>query len=146
MTEALEEALFLVKERSTPGNPYYYKPFDPQRSRLLRAYYRSQLPASLHETGDIFFTVQNRFGTKISRGYHRIVVGDYGAYLELSDEMVYHANLRLKFATGIGNKYNWLVTKDAEQTKVYEQLGRVRYADYRPNCFYVAPGDIVWPG
>jgi len=143
MTDALEDALFLVGERSTRGNAFYYKPFDPARSRLLQAYYRSQLPQKLQETGDIFFDVKNSLGTQISRGYLRVVVGDYGAFLELSHEMVCHENLRSKFARGLGLKYNWLVTRDAAATKVYEQLGKVKYADYKPGCFYVGPGDVV---
>lgn len=136
------EILWLLGERRTTKSKYYYAPLDIARSRVIRAYYRSQL--RIPEIGHPDVLLSNEEGTLLSRGYTRVVVGDYGAFIEFSPEQVQRQNLLPVCGPGGrgGVKYNWLVTTDASRTKVYEQLGTVRYADYRVGMYYVDPDEV----
>lgn len=140
--ESLADLLQLVQERKQPG-PNWYKAFPPEQSRQLREAYRRALPSWCQGEaidGDVV-PLRNAAGTLVTRGWTRIVIGDYGAFVEFTPRQAYQEH----FSVGSGGEaYNWLWTLDGERTKIYAQLRRVTYADYRPNFFYVAP-DFVFP-
>lgn len=86
----------------------------------------------------------------IANDYERVVVGDYGAYLEIAPEhFVGHLTLpdnqRWRLDTrfirekNLSVKYEWYECIGA---KVYKQLGTVRYADYRPGFYYISVLDL----
>lgn len=142
MTEELEDILFILKERQKRNNPKFYAPLDVRSRRIARDYYRSQL--ALPEEGNPLLVLRNKQGTLISRGYTRVVVGDYGAYVEMAPERVAVDNLRPRWSSQSNRamKYLWLVTKDEAETKVYQQTGTVRYADYLIGMYYIDPIDL----
>lgn len=143
MTEEIEDILLLLEDRQLRHSRYYYRPLDPKRSRVIQAYYREQLPAWAKVDGDLDAVLVNSEGTVVCEGYIRIVVGDYGAYIEFDEvQQARGAPLDGWDGEAKANKYVWLRTKDAAQTKVYYQIQRVKYADYKPGCFYVAPSDV----
>lgn len=136
----LEDLLVVMRERQVRGSHFYYRAFAPQASKTLREHFRRSLPAwakAGFDGGDEVLI--NEAGTQISRGWSRIVVGDYGAFVELSPERACRENYSV--GTG-GDAYNWLRTFDRVRTKVYEQLRGVAYADYKPGRYYVAPDDV----
>ena len=90
-------------------------------------------------------------GTLIADGYDRIVIGHYGAFLEISPEKMHLDNLKCKpgeeyrinnprYAERI--KYAWLTAKDDSDIKVYDQKRGVTYADYRGGVYYVDPFEV----
>lgn len=90
-------------------------------------------------------------GTQIATGYQRIVIGDYGAFVEIAPGQICKDALRCKpgqeyryaeerFAANI--KYLWLTTKDRSDCKIYFQKKGVNYADYVPGMFYISPYEV----
>lgn len=119
----------------------YYKPLaDKSEREAIHEYYRSTLPELNLECNLV-----NAANTLISTGYERIVIGDYGAYIEFSSDQAALENFSQKWPGEPKRsvKYIWLETKDNLKTKIYLQRARVSYADYKPGFYYVAPGDIV---
>lgn len=89
-------------------------------------------------------------GEMICSDYERIVVGDYGAYVEFKEE-------HLRVDLSVPNNQRWRLDKDYIEekqlslkyiwytygdVKVYHQLDTVKYADYKPNRFYVSVLDF----
>lgn len=84
----------------------------------------------------------------------RIVIGDYGAFVEISPERILRNNLHCKegqeyrftderYAKNV--KYLWLTAADRSDCKIYLQKKRVDYADYVPGMYYISPYEVV-PG
>ena len=92
----------------------------------------------------MFFTPS---GTHIATGYIRVVVGDYGAYLEFLPDHLFIGKIEARFGQNPDRpvKYIWMQSKDASQIKIYEQKRRVSYADYKPGLYYIAPQDLRTP-
>ena len=91
-------------------------------------------------------------GTLIASDYESVVVGDYGAYLELSeeqfilkDQLVVAPKQNWRFnadyiaKTGLTIKYYWY---ELFGVKVYHQLATVKYADYKPGFYYLSVLDL----
>ena len=87
---------------------------------------------------------KNKARTLVAKGYKRVVVGDYGAYIEFAPEHIVHHNIKNKWPGKPSRpvKYIWMVTCDNEQTKVYFQQGTVGYADYKIGMYYITPEDL----
>lgn len=90
-------------------------------------------------------------GTVICSGYERVVIGDYGAFVEISPEKISEQMLRCqpgqeyricddRFKNNV--KYHWLTAVDNSGIKVYYQQKTVDYADYKPGMFYVSPYEV----
>lgn len=90
-------------------------------------------------------------GTVIANGYNRIVIGDYGAFVEFSRVQAYMRRLKIKegqvyriedprYAEHV--KYLWLTANDSSDVKVYEQKRPVEYADYKPGMLYVSVYEV----
>lgn len=101
---------------------------------------RLQIPVA-GNNNTMFFTPS---GTHIATGYIRVVVGDYGAYLEFSPAHLFMSKIESRFGQTPDRpvKYIWMQSKDASQIKIYEQKRRVSYADYKPGLYYIAPQDL----
>lgn len=136
MVKLLQE----VKARQNPSHPLYYQPFISSKSNLLRDYYKSKLNIPTE-----FKVITNRCSTIIAENYNRVVIGDYGAYVEFTKEQL-KVELTNKFgkAKRRGLKYIWKQTVDSCNTKVYFQLRRVQYADYIPGHYYIDPTHLNW--
>ena len=124
---------------------YKYKPFAKDLSEKYRNLFRENIPSFLNELGatDTLYT-SNR--TKICNGYDRIVVGDYGAFIEFSEEHIassfvikrgqeYRVNDE-RYKNNV--KYIWLTINDDSNIKIYFQKKKVSYADYKPKKYYIS--------
>lgn len=133
----LEDLLEEAKRRTKSGQKNWYEPFPSEQSKIIQDYYRSQINIPLNGDFDMMFF--NSAGTLIGIGYERIVISDFGAYIEFDQNQIQHANIEKKWPGGDEKhiKYIWMETKDGERTKVYFQQRKVRYADYRPRYYYV---------
>ena len=87
----------------------------------------------------------------ICNGYDRIVIGDYGAFIEFSEEHIasdftikagqeYRVNDE-KYKKNI--KYIWLTIGDGSNIKIYLQKRKVSYADYKPKKYYVSVHEVL---
>jgi len=64
---------------------YKYKKLPFAISEKAKKEYIESLPIFLNISGDLEFKILSKNGTLISNGYNRIVVGDYGAFLEFDN-------------------------------------------------------------
>lgn len=110
-------------------------------SPYVRAFYRANLKLSEGGGGRL----KNKVGTTLCRKYDRIVVGDYGAYVEIATCHINGMALLDRFPGKPSRviKYIWKQTNDRERTRVYHQVGTVEYADYKPGFYYIAVEDCV---
>ena len=88
-------------------------------------------------------------GTPIARGYTRVVIGDYGAFVEIEDADMIKENIKTKEGQEFRSdekyhvKYLWLTAKDDSNCKIYLQTKTVDYADYQPGRYYISPYEIL---
>lgn len=85
-------------------------------------------------------------GRPFCKDYERVVVGDYGAYVEIKEGDViqpltvpekqkWRYDVEYLKSKNINIKYHWLECGDC---KVYHQVATVKYADYKPGFYYVS--------
>lgn len=120
----------------------YYQKLSEKESRLIREDYLRRLSLPLKGNPDtVFYTSSNM---PIAKGYNRVVVGDYGPYVEFLPSQINQEKVVNKFKGEPTRplKYIWKITTDTTQTKVYEQLNTVSYADYKKGMFYIDPADL----
>jgi hypothetical protein len=142
MNNVLEYIEWLVKE-------YNYKPLPYEISNYSAFFYLDNIPSFLKKEGDNIplYSLQ---GTKICNKYHRIVIGDYGAYIEIPKEDLIIENIHVpkeqtyRFEPKYFNhlKYMWYTTNDFSGCKIYYQIRRVSYANYRVGFFYISPYEV----
>jgi len=128
---------------------YNYKPLPAELSAAQRAQYLKELPSNLQVDGDQNCELYSR-GLKISNGYRRIVIGDYGAYIEIAPSQMEIENLEvtpgMEYRLNknyISVKYIWLCPKGQPDVKIYFQQHPVSYADYQPMMFYISPFEVA---
>jgi hypothetical protein len=130
---------------------YKYKKLPSELSDKVRNQYLSEIPKCLNINGDSEFELKTANGTIISKGYERIVIGDYGAFIEFNRNQVIDENICIqkgqeyrindeKYSKNV--KYFWLTAKDSSCIKIYLQQKTVSYADYKPNMYYVSPFEV----
>lgn len=138
----LQEILLDIESRTKYGSDKFYKPLENINERnLIKEYYLEKcFLIGLTRPEKLI----NNSNTLISNGYERVVVGDYGAYVEFSNDQAACENFIEKWPGKPKRpvKYIWLETNDDLKTKIYLQKAMVSYADYKPGFYYVAPGDV----
>lgn len=130
---------------------YHYKPVPiTLDTGDVRSCFRRLLPEWCNEDGEDSVSLITRCGTVIANGYNRIVVGDYGAFIEILPERICKTKIRVKPGQEyrINNpqydncKYVWMSANDDSQVKIYHQKHPVDYADYVPGRYYISPFDV----
>lgn len=124
-----------------------YKPLEPSLSEKYRRLFIDNIPQGLHLRGsdEPIFTIN---GTLISCGYRRIVVGDYGAFIEFkkaSNAVVVKRGQEYRLYDNRYSKnikYYWLTINDGSDVKIYRQKKKVSYADYVPGLYYVSVHEV----
>ena len=91
-----------------------------------------------------------RDGSKLSKGYNRIVIGGRGPYVEFNDEQIdfkafYIPKDQLYRLTDRRVYYIELRSIDKSNVKLYYQLQTVAYADYKIGMLYISPYDLFLP-
>ena len=130
---------------------YRYKPLPKDLSEKYRQFYIDNLPDCFILDGSDT-ALCTKTGTVVCNGYNRIVVGDYGAFVEFDKEQ---ANLD-KYIIAPGQeyrvndpkysknvKYIWMTIADESNIKIYKQKKKVAYADYRSGMFYISPHECI---
>lgn len=143
----------MLRFQAELAEKYGYKPLPANESRIYRELYRRTIPDYLKIEGSSD-KLYNFSGTLIANGYERIVIGDYGAFVEFNQEQanpeVYVTKSGEEYRTterySSTVKYEWLTTKDYSDVKIYLQRRTVPYADYRPGYFYVSVFEVISHG
>lgn len=142
----------LLKFQEELALKYKYKKLKQELSEEVRQKYLDNLPKELKIEGDKNFKIYTLKNTLIANGYNRIVIGDYGAFIEFDKTQVVKSNLKIKkgeeyriYDPNYNQrvKYYWLTAKDDSNIKIYYQKRTVTYADYKPGMFYVSPYEIL---
>ena len=92
-------------------------------------------------------------GQLIATGFERVVIGDYGAYLEYDLSQVKPHGIVYTIEKGQEYrvqpywrkrvKYIWYTLPNSNpHIKIYWQLRTVSYADYLPKKFYISPFQV----
>ena len=132
------------------------KPYFPIKNADLRARVHNYYRAQVVELGFKFNGEQRNLytpnGILIATAYKRVVIGDFGAYVEIDTQDILKNNLIVKAGQEyrIGDprykdtvKYNWLTVIGDEDIKVYFQKKTVLYADYKVGMIYIDPREIT---
>lgn len=145
-----ETGVRMLKYQEQLANEYKYKPIPRTFFKDVRAEFKEALPEWCNTSGDTI-PLETANGTVITNGYNRIVIGDYGAFVEFSRAQAYMRHLKIKegqayrvddprYAEHV--KYLWLTADDGSDVKVYEQKRPVEYADYMPGMLYVSVYEV----
>lgn len=103
---------------------YNYKPLPPELSNAQRQTYLTSLPSWAKIDGDTCSIYVGSY--LIATGYSRIVIGDYGAYIEIPPHNMVIEHIKItpgqeyRLLEKYKNvKYYWLCPKTAEHIKIY---------------------------
>ena len=139
---------YVIKYQDKLVKKYNYRKLDYSLSEEARKYYFDNLPCWIKINGDRIELCTIK-GTIFSKGYERVVIGDYGAFIEISKNDIITDNMILKEGEEyrLSDKYNvkylWYTINDYSDIKIYFQQRSVVYADYKPDMYYVCPYQVI---
>ena len=88
-------------------------------------------------------------GINIAKGYNRVVYGGRGPYIEF-ERHHFTCALKSKYGNSFDSVpkksnyyYVWVMPEKAPDIKIYYQIKKVKYADYRLDRFYVDPYSLL---
>ena len=149
-TSEADKAKFIEETIDSAVEKYKYKALPPDVSAENRALYKDNLPDWLKEDKNITHPVElyTPDGTLFATDFERIVIGDYGAFIEINPQNIVNENIKVQpgqeyrindshYANHI--KYEWYTTKDNSNAKLYFQQRPVSYADYKVGMWYISP-------
>jgi hypothetical protein len=126
---------------------YNWKKLPLEGSQKVREVYKNEIPGFLKIDGDEKKVLYSLSGEVLCVGYRRVVIGDYGAYIEFMED-----NIQSIFPTKKGQeyrtsskyscKYEWLCLEKDSDIKIYKQRGTVDYADYKVGLYYVSVFEV----
>lgn len=148
MNKSADEVLSIQKNLA---DTYKYKPLPPLISMQQRQEYLDALPQEFDVDGNKNCNIYSKSGTLIATGYNRVVIGDYGAFVEFDKTQAVSQNIKVKagqeyryndeqYSKNV--KYLWLTAKDNSDCKIYFQKKTVDYADYKAEMFYISPYEV----
>lgn len=138
-----------------------YKPLAPGESEYVRAKYKAELPGFLTDKINgsdmkLFMKASNGCGDLVCNGFDRIVIGDYGAYIEFSESQKSENGFTVikgqEWRTDErynNTKYDALTTNSFKHLTlqqgaplIYKQKKTVEYADYVIGKYYISVYDV----
>lgn len=139
-----DDSVNTLKIEAKLAEKYGYKKLPDDLSQKYRQFFTENIPDGLCIDGGGFLRTAK--GSVICKEYRRIVVGDYGAFIEfdsvpddtsliVAPGQEYRVNDE-RYSKNV--KYIWLTIDDGSGIKVYHQKKGVTYADYLPGMYYVS--------
>ena len=128
-----------------------WEKLSPQASAIARAEFVKHLPEWLRLEGGkaLLCTLDD---ISFADAYTRVVVGDYGAYIEFGiedcdpDKLIVQPGQEYRMNNPYYRdkvKYDWLTVKgSACSPKIYHQKRTVSYADYNVGMYYIDPFEV----
>lgn len=131
---------------------YKYRKLPEDLSKWARNEYLLALPKDINIFGNNYQMLCSKTGKAFASGYKRVVIGDYGAFIEFSGDQLIRGVISVKkgqeyritdpkYSNNV--KYHWYTIEDGSDIKIYYQQKTVVYADYNENMFYVSPHEII---
>ena len=131
---------------------YNYKKLPDNISLNVRQIYNENLPDFFRFEKNNKYSLSDVRGNKIANKWNRIVIGDYGAFVEINDEDIIRDNIEImpgeeyrvyddKYKDSV--KYQWYTVKGQPFPKLYYQQREVTYADYKAGKWYISPFDCL---
>ena len=124
---------------------YNYKNLSIKQTELTHYLYNILVPNYLDMPQSLYTSA----GSLICSSFDRIVIGDYGAYIEFSSEQankdlfIIAPGQEYRLEPRYNNvKYIWLTINDKSEIKIYYQRHKVSYADYQPKKYYVSVYEV----
>ena len=135
--EMLKKMLSRIKKTSTD----YYKPFNEEERKILLNVYTKCL---YNDIGNIrqMYTKSGILVNEEQR-FNRIVIGDYGAFFEFEKQDIL-CNIFPKFNSAPKRNVCYIWHQTTDETKVYQQVNKVSYADYKPGKYYISAADLYF--
>ena len=127
----------MLAKQEKLAREYKYKPIPKTFFQDVRAEWEEALPEWCKQEGEEEYLYSTN-NTLIARGYTRIVVGDYGAFVELSPSQ---ANKDV-FIIAPGQAYRIENPNYSSNIRIYEQKRPVDYADYKPGMYYASVYEV----
>lgn len=134
-----------LKYQEDLARRYKYYKLPAEVSEVVHYRFERNLPVNLWKHMEL----KTWNGTLFANGYERIVIGDYGAFIEISEDQIIKGSLKVaegqeyRFEDQYKNcKYYWLTVSDGSNIKIYLQRNTVNYADYRVGFYYVSVYEV----
>ena len=150
-----EQGREMLRFQAELAETYHYKPIGYNMFLGdVRQKYIDALPEWCRLDGDPEQPLLTHEGMPIATGYRRIVVGDYGAFVEMAPHQMILSNIMTapgqEFRVNDESyrnrvKYFWFTSLDSSKIKLYFQRRTVKYADYLPDYWYVSVYEVM-PG
>lgn len=136
------------KVEAALAKKYGYKKQPDDLSAKYRQWFAENIPTFLTQTNHQ--TLYSDNGLPICVCFDRIVIGDYGAFVEFDPVYAVESNFIIcpgqeyrindpKYSHNV--KYEWY-TVPFGNIKIYKQKRRVVYADYCPGKYYVSVHEV----
>lgn len=125
---------------------FKYRPLPCDLSSKYREYFFDNIPSFLKcDGGGALYT---KCGSIVCSSYQRIVIGDYGAFVEFEKPandfiIVPGQEYRVideRYSKNV--KYVWLTINDGSNIKIYHQRKGVSYADYKAGMYYISVHEV----
>ncbi len=131
---------------------YKYKAIPQNYRDEVHNFYKDNLPPNFRLEGDTA-PLFSSSGLKLCEGYNRIVIGDYGAFVEVAPNNIINENIRIhpgQEYRDFNPRYNHtvfsLLTPDDDSgIKICFQKKEVEHGDFKPGCYYISPYDCFYP-
>ena len=131
------------------ADKYGYMKLPETLSQKYRNFFLKNIPSYLKIEGDNS-CLYTKNGSLVCKRYNRIVIGDYGAFIEFSkddagedfpvkDDQEYRI-FDKKYSKNV--KYLWYTINDDSDIKIYYQKRKVDYADYKRGMYYVSVHEV----
>lgn len=138
----------MLQYQNDLSEKYEYKKLPSNDSYKIRKYYGKMLPDFFLYESNQNKPLFTRDGVQIAKKWKRVVIGDYGAFVEIdpSDICLNHFVVKpgeeyrindSKYAEHV--KYHWYIPNSGYESKLYYQQKEVTYADYKQGMWYVSP-------
>ncbi len=100
------------------------------------------------EHGNDELNFYSQSGLHLAVGYERVVIGKRGPYVEFTPQQIIWCNFRIpdNQRYRVNNPavfYTEWRSTCATYVKLYHQLHRVKYADYKVGLCYISPFDLL---
>ena len=134
-----------LKFEAELAKKYKYKKLPNEISNLCRQKYLENIPKNLFLNGGN--ELYTSHGTLITNKYERIVIGDYGAFIEFQnpnqEKLIIQPGEEYRLKQDYKVKYEWLTINDGSEIKIYHQINLVDYADYKIGMYYVSVHEVI---
>ena len=134
-----------LRFESALAKAHKYAKLPEDLSAKLKAIYKENMPHFLNLDGGS--TLYTKSGYMICERYDRVVIGDYGAFVEFSvpvPTLIVEPTQKWRMDTERypNVKYHWLTMPHGNRIKIYLQIKPVTYADYKVDKYYVSVHEV----